>query len=274
MNVNDYARRWRVTIDSVSETLTSHIAYGRRGADPVVLKLSKANGDEADSGAVAAAFAGHGMVRVLEHQRGAALLERLLPGTPLTDVAVSDNDEQATEALGEVVSAMRATNPPVEGYATAEHWELGFERYLQSGDSQIPHELVRDAQALYRRLCSTQRDVRLLHGDLQHYNVLLDDARGWVAIDPKGVVGEIELELSASLRNPHEIPELYSNAAVVERRVRQLASALLVNESRVLEWAYAAGVLSAIWSVEDHDVVTADDPALCLVRAIRLLLSQ
>ena len=42
----------------------------------------------------------------------------------------------------------------------------------------------------------------LLHGDLQHYNVLLDKDRGWVAIDPKGVVGELEYEVGALLRNP------------------------------------------------------------------------
>jgi streptomycin 6-kinase len=44
--------------------------------------------------------------------------------------------------------------------------------------------------------------VRLLHGDLQHYNVLLDRKRGWLAIDPKGVVAEGEFELGAALRNP------------------------------------------------------------------------
>ncbi len=29
----------------------------------------------------------------------------------------------------------------------------------------------------------------LLHGDLHHWNILDDASRGWMAIDPKGVIG-------------------------------------------------------------------------------------
>jgi streptomycin 6-kinase len=274
LSLDDYARRWRVTIDHVSETRTSHVAFGRRGADPVVLKLAKASGDETDSGAVAAAFAGHGVVRVLEHEPGAALLERLLPGAHLAALTISGEDERATAELARVVSSMREANPSVADYPTVERWGLGFDRYLLSGDRQIPVDLVHEAKARYFALCGTQRAPRLLHGDLQHYNVLEDETRGWVAIDPKGVVGEIEFELGPALRNPHETPALYSTSAAVERRVRQLSSALRLDEMRVLEWACAQGVLSAIWTVEDDGLVLADNPALGLVRAIRPLLNS
>ena len=47
------------------------------------------------------------------------------------------------------------------------------------------------AQRVHRRLCESQRDVRLLHGDLHHDNVLLDAGRGCLAIDPTGVTGEV-----------------------------------------------------------------------------------
>lgn len=51
--------------------------------------------------------------------------------------------------------------------------------------------------------------------DLQHYNVLFDDARGWLAIDPKGVVGEVEYEIGAILRNPIERPDLFAAPEIV-----------------------------------------------------------
>jgi len=57
------------------------------------------------------------------------------------------------------------------------------------GHRHIPTAVVDTADATYAELCRTQRNPRLLHGDLQHSNVLLDHRRGWVAIDPKGVVG-------------------------------------------------------------------------------------
>jgi streptomycin 6-kinase len=209
------------------------------------------------------------MVRVLEHEPGAALLERLSPGTPLAEVVNAGDDERATDALAQVITSMLQINPAIDGLPTVEQWGLGFDRYVDSRDWQIPGELVADAQARYRNLCSTQGARRLLHGDLQHYNVLADDKRGWVAIDPKGVVGEIEFELGAALRNPHEIPDLYATASAVERRVRQLADALHLDAARILQWAYVQGVLSAIWTTEDDGFVSPIDPALCLAATIR-----
>jgi streptomycin 6-kinase len=45
---------------------------------------------------------------------------------------------------------------------------------------------------------------------LHHYNVLFDiESAVWVAIDPKGVVGELEYEVGAIIRNPVENPGLY-----------------------------------------------------------------
>ena len=69
---------------------------------------------------------------------------------------------------------------------------------------------------MFAELCASQRGVRLLHGDLQHYNVLFDRRRGWVSIDPKGVLGEPEYEIGAALRNPAR-PALYAVRAIVER---------------------------------------------------------
>jgi hypothetical protein len=34
----------------------------------------------------------------------------------------------------------------------------------------------------------------------------------WIAVDPKGVIGEIEYEIGASLRNPYENPEIFASA--------------------------------------------------------------
>jgi hypothetical protein len=35
-----------------------------------------------------------------------------------------------------------------------------------------------------------RRDVVVLHGDMHHENILKFSSRGWLAIDPKGLVGE------------------------------------------------------------------------------------
>lgn len=130
---------------------------------------------------------------------------------------------------------------------------------------------MEEARERYIELCGTQTQVRLLHGDLQHYNILLDDDRGWVAIDPKGVVAEVEFELAAGLRNPHGLPELYTTSAI-ERRVGRLVGGLGVDRDRVIAWVFAQAVLSAIWTIEDDGELERDEPALRAAEAAQALL--
>jgi streptomycin 6-kinase len=151
-------------------------------------------------------------------------------------------------------------------------WATGFDRYLKSGDTQIDATLVNEAARLYWLLAESQKRTMLLHGDLQHYNVLLDSRRGWVAIDPKGVVGELEYEIGSILRNPTEMPELLARPQVIHRRLRTLANELHLDYERSLKWSYAQAVLSAVWDVEDGYRVGFEEPSLRLAYALRPLL--
>ena len=147
-----------------------------------------------------------------------------------------------------------------------------FDRYVATGDDQISLELVEAARYLFSQLCASQRSPRLLHGDLQHYNVLFDSSRGWVAIDPKGVVGELEYEIGAIIRNPVERPELFLARATIERRLRQFTSKLNLDYERMLAWSFAQAVLSSIWEIEDGFAVDETNSSLRLAKAIRPML--
>ena len=243
-------RRWHVEVDSRIETDSSLIVFGRRGADPVVLKVVKQPGDEWRSGEVVNAFGARGVVRALEYDDGAALLERIVPGTKLVELTKAGHDDAATNAIADVIAAMAPDATP-SWCPTVNEWGRGFARYLGRGDTQIPTSLVHRASDLYAELCETQGSTRLLHGDLQHYNVLRDEQRGWLAIDPKGVVGEAEYEVGALLRNPGELPAALTSPVIIERRVDTLSSRLGLDADRVLRWGFAQAVLSAIWLIED-----------------------
>jgi streptomycin 6-kinase len=147
-----------------------------------------------------------------------------------------------------------------------------FERYSASGDRRIPAALVEEARQWFISLARSQQAPRLLHGDLQHYNVLFDSRRGWLAIDPKGVVGEAEYEVGAVLRNPFERPDLFVATGMVERRLTRLSDRLSLSVDRALAWSFAQAVLSAIWSVEDGFSVDAEHPVLGLANVIRVML--
>ena len=264
------ANDWKVRLDEVKETSTSLIGFGVRAGERVVLKLTKQGVDEARSGEVLKVFDGDGAVRVLEAETGAVLLERLEPGEQLVNLAKRDDDE-ATRILAQLIERLAHHQPPAECPTVAD-WARGFYRYLESEDQHLSRELVREAQDLYLELTATQTTPMLLHGDLQHYNVLFDRNRGWVAIDPKGVVGELEYELTALLRNPVELPELFANAATVKRRLEILTAQLNLNYSRALNWSYSQSVLSAIWDIEDGYEFTPKSPSLLLAQTLRPML--
>lgn len=270
--LEDRAREWRVAVDETFDTVTSLIAYGRRDdKDPVVLKLVKVQGDEWHSGEVLKAFGGRGMVRVHDFIPGSMLLERILPGRSLVDLSVNDRDDEATVVLAEVIGAMSpdaAMSAP-----TVRDWGGGFKRYAASGQHRLPPEIVSQAEQTYGRLQDSQTRPRLLHGDLQHSNVLFDEERGWVAIDPKGVVGELEFEIGAALRNPIERPDLFATPAIVERRLSRFAARLGLDTDRALSWAFAQAVLSAIWDIEDGSAGHGTPPSLRLAEAIRPMLT-
>lgn len=268
----EHARAWGVAVEETLETPSSLVAFGSRGRLPVVLKVVRRPCDEWLSGEALEAFGGRGTVRALEHVGGAVLLERLDPGTPLAAVSLGGRDEEATEIIAGVIGRMRPSPAPPGAFVTVEEWGEGFGLYLSSGDRQIPGDLVEQAQGAYLDLCASQRGARLLHGDLQHYNVLFDAARGWVAIDPKGVVGEVEYEIGASLRNPYERPELFASPATIEKRIRLYEAALGLDAERALRWGFSQAVLSALWGVEDGVAVDADNPGLLLAAAIRSIL--
>jgi streptomycin 6-kinase len=70
------------------------------------------------------------------------------------------------------------------------------------------------------------------------------------------------------LRNPKERPDFVASADVIERRLARFHAALGIDVDRARAWAFAQGVLAAVWSVEDGRAVDAGNPALRLARAI------
>jgi streptomycin 6-kinase len=209
---------------------------------------------------------------VYEHVPGAMLLERATPGESLVRMTIDGKDEDATAILADVMQQTSGRTPP-KRCATVEHWATGFERYAADGDRQIASDLVEDGHRVYAQLAASQGARGLLHGDLHHYNVLSDARRGWLAIDPKGVIGEAEYEVGAAIRNPIEAPDFFTSRRIVERRLEYFARTLDLDLDRALRWAFAQAVLSAVWSVEDGFAVEPTHSSIRLANTIRGMLA-
>ena len=270
--LDERIRAWKITVERFLETDRAVLVFGRRLQEAVVLKVVRHPGDEWASGDVLAAFAGNGVVRALDHVGGAVLLERLDPATPLGRMALNEDDDRATAVLAEVINRM-APRSPVSRVPSVGAWALSFDRYLAGGDHHVSRSLVESARRVYLQLCASQSAPRLLHGDLHHDNVVLDADRGWVAIDPKGVVGELEYEVGAALRNPCARPGLFAEPAIIERRVARFSRALQRDAGRMLGWAFAQAVLATIWELEDDRILEAGKGWIALAQAIRPMLA-
>jgi streptomycin 6-kinase len=252
--LEEMVRKWGLELEaSPIEMPSGVIAFARRGAERVVLKIPDPKSDEAAAGGALQHFSGHGAIRVLEHDpSGGLLLERAQPGHALTKLVLEGADDQATVVLCDVVRALHRREPPDSGFRVVEDLGRGLERYRTMGQAAIPVGLLDRASGLFADLAASQAARRLLHGDLHHDNILFDADRGWLAIDPKGVLGEPAYEVGAALRNPTEDPNWFARPSIVDRRVRIVSDCLGLDRQRVLGWAFAQAVLSAVWSLEDQ----------------------
>ncbi len=201
-------------------------------------------------------FDGRGAVRLLDsdEERGALLLERLEPGTKLAELCETD-DEGATSVAVSVMLRLRRPAPHAHDFPTVARWGEGFGRHrvnFGGATGPLPARLFAEAEALFRDLNDSSAEPVLLHGDLHHENILAARRESWLAVDPKGVVGEAAYEVGALLRNPiGRILGWPNLSRVMERRVRQLSDELGFERERVRGWGLSQAVLAAVWSCED-----------------------
>jgi streptomycin 6-kinase len=199
---------------------------------------------------------GRGIARLLECDpaRGAMLLERLRPGEPL---ATLEDDQQATLIAAGVMAKLWIPAPPdpEKKLCYAGDWARGLERLRATfgdGVGPFPARLVEAAERLFAELLAGAGPPLLLHGDLHHWNILSAGREPWLALDPKGLVGEAEYEPGALLRNRFPSGSERETARFTARRLDLLSERLGLDRRRALGWAMAQAVLSAWWTYEDH----------------------
>jgi streptomycin 6-kinase len=92
----------------------------------------------------------------------------------------------------------------------------------------------------------------LMHGDFHHYNILSSE-RGWLVIDPKGVIGPAGYEVGPFLLNPWgDLLKLDTHRQRTGRRIAILHEHLGFERERIREWGLAHAILSSWWSMESH----------------------
>jgi streptomycin 6-kinase len=267
------AERWGITLEEpYADVYPGNLVYrcALRDGTPAVIKTEpdRLGDDEFLPGLDALLlYAGRGMVRVLEAARDdrVVLMERVVPGETLWHVPIDD----ALETLASVMTKLRAAPPKGHSFPDARSYHRAWpnHRRLYGGAGPIDVDLFEIGERLFIELCDSAASPFVLHGDLHYGNVLSSDREGWLAIDPKGVVGEPSYEVCKIFSN--RVDELYGSSdplRAMRRRVETVADLTGFDRERIRLWALAQAVLSEVW--------TADDPSRAShvdLRAARLL---
>jgi len=260
--LDDLAERWSLTLEPPFEMLSyNYAAPATRAADgtPVVLKVGFPWPETLSEIAALRAYDGRGICRLLDadEDRGAMLLERLLPGTMLVPMTEAGDDDRATRiAAGVMRDLWRPAPADVSAFPDFAEWTGGLAAlrpFYEGGTGPFPTALVDRAERLHAELLASAPEPVLLHGDLHHYNVLAATRAPYLAIDPKGLIGEPAYEPSNYLRNPMDwVLAQPDPARVLARRLDIFTDELGLPRERILAWGIMQTVLSAWWNVEGH----------------------
>ncbi|MDO9302996.1 MAG: aminoglycoside phosphotransferase family protein [Anaerolineales bacterium] len=264
--IEEASQRWGLTnIQPVSNLSYNFVAYakrpstapplrGTRGSalDEVVLKIGVPSRELLSEIAALRLFNGEGAVRLLEadESRYMFLLERVRPGKMLTTL---EDDDQRTHIAADVMSKLWRKAPESLPFIKLTEWfdELKKLRTAFAGEmGPFPEKLVARVEETLPRLYAESSPPCLIHGDFHHFNVLSSE-RGWIAIDPKGVIGHAEYEVGPLLINPLGSFLNGTNPKVqTERRLSILSERLGFPRQRLLDWALCHAILSAWWDMQ------------------------
>lgn len=205
-----------------------------------MLKIAREE-EERRGAAVMAWWNGEGAARVLARHGEALLLERASGSRSLAAIVAVGDDDEASRILCAVTMRLHALrSAPLPELVPLTRW---FEALAPAARTHGGLLVAADRAA--QVLLADPRDVVVLHGDIHHGNVLDGGERGWLAIDPKGLLGERTFDFVNILRNPDATTALSPRR--FERQVAVLAAAASVERQRLLDWTLAFAGLSASW---------------------------
>ncbi|MBL0371357.1 phosphotransferase [Rhizobium sp. KVB221] len=249
------ARHWRLeNLWQIADTASSMVWRARTtDAKPVVLKALKPAGTEERAGFDFLAWRnGAGSVRLLDRSGDMGLLEDGGERT-LEEFHARHGETPSNEILATVLKHMHgpgAAPPPASFVPLELRFSSLFEVAANASSSDLD-ELLAWAAAHARALLDSQASIKPLHGDLHHGNVISADETHWLAIDPKGLVGDPAYDAANIFGNPLGRRDLICDPDRIDALATTLGAAVGCDRNKILRFAAAHAALSLCWLRED-----------------------
>lgn len=253
------AQKWDlVDLVPVKNMTYNYVVTGLRRHDNVAIVLKLSCDERLISQETQALnfYGGRGCVKLLDVDMAhrALLLECAVPGNSLRSFFFHA-DQKAVSFAADVMHRLHAKSlASTSEFPMLANWLTILQEPSLRSRPIIPEYYLKKAQDLSSNLVRTAEHMVLLHGDLHHDNILSHGQDYWVAIDPKGVIGDPAYEVGPFICNP--MPEILNQrdaAAIVSERVKQFSRLLALPEQRLKQWTFVHAVLAACWTVQDGD---------------------
>ncbi len=244
---------WHLTLDDAVPLYGAQalVLLVTRDDRPLVLKLSAPqDATTAQEATGLRAWAGHGVVELLESEPGALLLERLDHTRSLHALPVWEAAQVAARLIRTLAIAPLPGVPALPDIAATL-----AERQRRQGDP-VPGRWLSKARGYAVELRAAGENV-LIHADLHYGNVLAGARHPWLAVDPRPLNGTPE----------YSIPELMWNraddlqsASEIRRLFAFLVEAAGLNPDLARGWVVTRCVDYWLWG---HERGLTIDPARC-----------
>jgi streptomycin 6-kinase len=260
MNFDKHIVRWGLVADGDPiATHSSDLLPALKDGVPVMLKIARVK-DERLGARLMERWGRQGAARVLGLDGDALLMERAAGRKSLNAMVRNGEDDEASRILCSVAAELHAPHgEPLPSLVPLSRW---FSALWPMAER---HDNLAKAAAIAKDLLANQGDVTVLHGDIHHGNVLDFGPRGWLAIDPKGLIGERTFDFVNILRNPETGVALAPGR--LGRQASVIAEAAGLDRTRLLQWTVAFTGLSAAWILGDGGTPDVDMAVAELAKA-------
>lgn len=244
---------WKLTnLTSIDNKTFNYVAKAITSTNqPVVLKIGCDEKSIADEKQALIYFNGDGSIQFIDYhpKYHALLLQQAIPGTTLTELYPTQIEYVMDFYIDTMKHLHNKNLSSNHHYRHISEWLTIIDKLTLN--HPCPSHLVKKAISLKNTLLASMTTQVFLHGDLHHDNILKQGDQ-WLAIDPKGIVGEPEFEIAAfDFMHVTELAKNINVKDILESRANLLAQKAGLNAQRIKDWVFVRLILMAAWESED-----------------------
>ncbi len=182
-------------------------------------------------------------------ERGVFLIERVSPGYTLINIS---SFIERTELFSNSIKNLHIKYSNTNIFPTYENWLENIYVYMKKikdkhsklfNHLDLAMNLYYDLKKQFNRKC-------LLHGDLHHANMLLNERKSYTIIDPKGVIADPIFETSRFIENEFDFTGLKKEKII--DIIHILSKNLNTREDIIMKCLFIDNAMSCCWHIQDN----------------------